>query len=195
MDTSEIITINTSLPTAEKVVYERYELVGEEDPILKKKLEKFDFSSSINTKELTGRLIETLKINRAFGLAANQCGLPYRVFVMGAGDNYFALYNPEIIKVSEENVHLEEGCLSFPFLFLSITRPKSLTVKFQNEVGDYVTLDLDGISARVVLHEIDHLNGITFDTVAKPLALKMAKKSREKKIKSFAKELVGIRRS
>lgn len=195
MDTSEIITINTSLPTAEKVVYERYELVGEEDPILKKKLEKFDFSSSINTKELTGRLIETLKINRAFGLAANQCGLPYRVFVMGAGDNYFALYNPEIIKVSEENVHLEEGCLSFPFLFLSITRPKSLTVKFQNEVGDYVNLDLDGISARVVLHEIDHLNGITFDTVAKPLALKMAKKSREKKIKSFAKELVGIRRS
>jgi peptide deformylase len=55
-------------------------------------------------------------------------------------------------------------------------------------------LKLDGISARVVLHELDHLNGVTFDMVAKPLALKMAKRGREKKIKSFAKELVGSRR-
>lgn len=194
MSTSEIITINTALPTAEKIVYERYELVGEDDPILKKKTEKFDFSSGIDTKQLTGRLIETLKINRAFGLAAPQCGLPYRVFVMGAGDNYFAMYNPEIIHTSEEKVHLEEGCLSFPFLFLSITRPKNLIVKFQNEVGEYVNLELDGISARVVLHELDHLNGITFDTIAKPLALKMAKRGREKKIKNFARELVGKRR-
>jgi peptide deformylase len=104
------------------------------------------------------------------------------------------MYNPELVEVSEEKVHLEEGCLSFPFLFLSITRPKSLVVKFQNEVGDYVNLKLDGISARVVLHELDHLNGVTFDMVAKPLALKMAKRGREKKIKSFAKELVGSRR-
>lgn len=194
MSTGEIITINTELPTAEKIVYERFELVSEENSILKQKTEPFNFSSGINTKELTGRLIETLKINRAFGLAAPQCGLPHRVFVMGAADNYFALYNPEIIKISDEEIHLEEGCLSFPFLFLSITRPKSLVVKFQNEVGDYVTLEMDGISARVVLHELDHLNGVTFDTVAKPLALKMAKKGREKKIKNFARELVGRRR-
>jgi peptide deformylase len=191
---SEMITINTSLPTAEKIVYERFELVAEDNPVLKQKTPKFDFSSGIDTKELTGRLIETLKVNRAFGLAAPQCGLPHRVLVMGAGDNYFAMYNPELVEVSEEKVHLEEGCLSFPFLFLSITRPKSLVVKFQNEVGDYVNLKLDGISARVVLHELDHLNGVTFDMVAKPLALKMAKRGREKKIKSFAKELVGSRR-
>lgn len=191
---SEMITINTSLPTAEKIVYERFELVAEDDPILKQPTPKFEFSSGVDTKELTGRLIETLKVNMAFGLAAPQCGLPYRVLVMGAGDNYFTMYNPELVEVSEETIHLEEGCLSFPFLFLSITRPKSLTVKFQNEVGDYVNLKLDGISARVFLHELDHLNGVTFDTVAKPLALKMAKKSREKKIKSFAKELVGSRR-
>lgn len=185
-----MITINTALPTAEKIVYERFELVSEYNPILKQKIEPFDFSSGINTKELSGRLIETLKIHRGFGLAAPQCGLPYRVFVMGTEDNYFSMYNPEIIKISEETVHLEEGCLSFPFLFLNITRPKSLVVKFQNDVGGYVTLELGGISARVVLHELDHLNGITFDMVAKPIALKMSKKSREKKIKSFARELV-----
>jgi len=189
----EMITINTSQPTAIKVVYDPYELVGEDNPILKQKTEIFDFSSGIDAKELSKRLVQTLKNHRAYGLAANQCGLPYRVFVMGAEEEYITLFNPEIVAVSEETIHLEEGCVSYPFMFLSITRPKIVKVRFQDENGGFNEVQYDGISARVVLHETDHLNGITFLDRAKPLALKTAKKSREKKIKQFARELVSQR--
>ena len=190
----ELITINTEQPSAIKVVYEPYALVAEDHELLKKPLDPFDFSLGIDAEEISKRLTQTAKVNRGYGLSANQCGLSYRVFVMGAEEEYFALFNPEIVSVSEETVHLEEGCLSFPFLFLSISRPKTVVVKYQNEKGEINQAKFDGISARVVQHEIDHLNGITFDRVAKPLALKMARKSREKKIKQFAKELVGKRR-
>lgn len=190
----ELITINTAQPSAIKVVYEPYALVAEDHELLKKTLGPFDFSLGVDAEEISKRLIQTAKVNRGYGLSANQCGLPYRVFVMGAEEEYFALFNPEIISVSEETVHLEEGCLSFPFLFLSISRPKTIVVKYQNEKGEINQAKFDGISARVVQHEIDHLNGVTFDSVAKPLALKTARKSREKKIKQFAKELVGKRR-
>ena len=189
---SEMISINTAQPTAIKVVYDTYNLVGEEDPVLRKKVEPFDFSSN-DAKEIAGRLKQTLKTHRAFGLAANQCGLPHRVFVMGAEEQFVALFNPEIVSTSEETVHLEEGCLSFPFLFLNITRPKTVRVKFQDEDGNHQEVQYDGLSARVVQHEIDHLNGVTFNEKAKPLALKTAKKSREKRIKQFARELVSQR--
>jgi peptide deformylase len=189
----EMITINTAQPTAIKVVYEPYELVGEDNSILKQKMEPFDFSSEIDPKEISNRLIQTLKNHRAYGLAANQCGLYYRVFVVGAENEYVTLFNPEITYLSEETVHLEEACLSFPFMFLNITRPKRIGVKYQDENGQYKEVQYDGLTARVVLHETDHLNGITFDEKAKPLALKNAKKSREKKIKQFARELVSQR--
>lgn len=188
-----MISINTAQPTAIKVVYDKYDLVGEDDPILRKKIEPFDFSSDFDAKEISNRMIQTLKTHRGYGLSANQCGLNHRVFVMGAEDNFLTLFNPEITFSSNEIIHLEEGCLSFPFMFVSISRPKTVKVKYQTETGEYKEAQYDGISARVVQHEIDHLNGITFDARAKPLALKGAKKSREKKIKQFARELVSQR--
>lgn len=189
----EEIVINTSQPTAIKVVYKSYDLVGEDDPILKKKIDPFVFNGEVDPKELSNRLIQTLKTHRAYGLAANQCGLSHRVFVMGAEDEYITLFNPEITYFSEEKIHLSEGCLSFPFLFLSITRPKKIKIKYQNENGETIERQFDGISARVAQHELNHLDGITFDKISKPLALKSAKKAREKRIKSFARELVNNR--
>lgn len=188
----EIITIDTN-QTATKVVvkYEPYKLVEEKNPILKKKVSEFDFNSGIDALELSNRLTETLKTHRAYGIAAPQCGLPHRVFVIGAENEYITMFNPEILNVSEETVPLDEGCLSFPFMILKVVRPKSLTVRFKNEKGEEKQLTLSGISARIVQHEYDHLNGITFDTVAKPLALKMGLKKREKQIKQFARELVS----
>lgn len=188
----EFITINTN-ETATRVVvkYEPYTLVEEKDPILKQKAVDFDFSSDIDPVELSNRLTETLKTHRAYGIAAPQCGLPHRVFVIGAEDEYITMFNPKITSVSEETVPLDEGCLSFPFMILKVVRPKSLTVNFQNEKGEEKVLTLSGLSARIVLHEYDHLNGITFDKVAKPLALKMGLKKREKQIKQFARQLVS----
>lgn len=190
----EEIVINTSQPTAIKVVYEPYDLVGEDDPILKKKIDPFVFNGEVDPKELSNRLIQTLKNHRAYGLAANQCGLSHRVFVVGTEDNYITMFNPEIVSISEKTVHMPEYCLSFPFLELHITRPETISVKYQDENGNVLTRKFSGITARCILHETEHLNGITFNMITKPLALKQGLKKREKYIKQFARELVNQRR-
>lgn len=193
---NEIITINTS-PSATKITVsrEKYELVPETHSILKKKVEKFDFNNpEVDPEELSGRLIETLKGERAYGLAAPQCGLPYRVFVAGYEDEYITMFNPELIYTSEEQLHIEEGCLSFPFLILSISRPKTIGVRYQDVKGKVIESQMDGLSARVVQHELDHLNGVTFDTIVKPLALKMGNKRRSKLTKKYARHLVASRK-
>ena len=192
---NDFITIDTSNPTAVgiKDIYEPYKLVSEDDPILKQVMPEFDFNSDVDPKELANRLQETAKRHRAFGVAAPQCGLPYRVLSMGAEDEYMTLFNPEIVNSSQETSHLDEGCLSFPFLILGISRSKTVTVKFQTETGENKIFTLDGMSARIVQHEIDHLNGITFESVAKPLALKMGLKKKEKRMKQWAKTVLSQR--
>lgn len=191
---SEMISIDTGngFQTATKITrFDPYKLVSEDDEILKLVTPKYDFITETGHKELAERLIETIKTHRAFGLAAPQCGISKRVFVIGAEDEYVPMFNPEIVSSSVEETHMEEGCLSFPFMFLSITRPKEIFVKYQNERGEQKELKLQGISAKVFQHELDHLNGITFQKRAKPLALKMANKRREKHIKKFARELLS----
>ena len=188
---SEIITIDTGNSSAS---YEPYSLVAEQGAILSKPTEIFDFSVDTNAVELAGRLVETVKLHRAYGLAAPQCGISSRVFVMGAENDYIVVFNPEIISSSSKSLHMEEGCLSFPFLVLSITRPEEIEVKYQNENGDTINRIFGGISARIFQHELDHLNGITFDKVAKSMAFRMGMKKREKQIKKFARNLIQQRR-
>lgn len=192
-----MITINTdeSVNTATRIKYEPYLLVPEKDAILSKRISEFNFDSpDIDPKLLAGRLIETAIVNRGFGLAAPQCGLDYKVFVMGAEGNYTAIFNPIVTSVSEETIHMEEGCLSFPFMILALTRPKLISVRYQTETGETKDQNFDGLSARIVQHEIDHLNGITFDTLAKPMALKSGLKKREKYIKRFVRNLAEQKR-
>lgn len=192
---SDLITIETGqTATRIKETYEPYELVSEDDSILKKQTFDVDFHSNINIKEIVGRLIETVRKTRAYGIAAPQVGLPHSIIVVGANDEYVPLINPKIIAVSEETLHMEEGCLSFPFLVLGVNRPATVTVEFHNEQGEKLNLTFSGISARIVQHEIDHLHGITFDTKTKPLALKRGKVKREKQMKRFARHLVAQRK-
>jgi peptide deformylase len=180
---SEIITFNTeesafkdvSQPEIKKI----YQLVNEKHPLLKQVLPEFDFSNPpINPNELASGLVETCKENKGYGLSANQCGLPYRVFVMGA-DEYVAFFNPKILSFDDE-CHMVEGCLSFPLLGLKITRPKNIEVEYTDFNGEKKQTRLTGISARVFLHELDHLNGITYLERAKPMALQLGIKKRKK---------------
>ncbi len=193
MNEQEFLTIDTGggssgIKKAKK--YEPYKLVSEDENILNKKTELFNFGDRVDAVEISEKLIETIKLHRAYGLAAPQCGLNERVFVMGAEDDYLIVFNPEIVSSSDESIHMDEGCLSFPFLVLAITRPREIEVKYQDQFGGYITKTFSGISARIFQHELDHLNGITFNKVAKPLALKMSIKKREKQIKRFARELL-----
>jgi peptide deformylase len=162
-----------------------FKLVSEDDPILKKQLLEFDFSNPpVDPNNFASSLVETCKKYNGYGLSANQCGFEHRVFVMGAGDEYVAYFNPKVIE-SEGESHIEEGCLSFPLLGLRITRPKKITVEYQDFTGQSHTKTFDGITARCFLHELDHMNGIVYTNRVKPLALAMGLKKRNKFVKKY----------
>ena len=187
---SEVITFNTEdlvkPVSVQKQQPKVFTLVGEDNPILKQVLPEFDFSNPpVNPNEFASTLVETCKLHHGIGLSANQCGFPYRVFVMGAGEEYVAFYNPKLIDKSENEVHIIEGCLSFPFLGLRITRPESVQVEYQDFNGVKRETTLYGISARCFLHELDHMNGIVYTERVKPLALEMGLKKRNKLMKKI----------
>ena len=108
------------------------------------------------------------------GLSANQVGLPYRMFNENCRLEYKAFFNPELTAVSQETDLMKEGCLSFPDLYLMIKRSKVVELKYQDAEGEEHTLQLDGIGARCVQHEIDHLNGIVFLQRASRLKIERA---------------------
>lgn len=149
-------------------------------PVLTSVLEEFDFQNPpVDANEFASQLVETCRKQNSLGLSANQCGYPYRVFVMGAGEEYIACFNPKVIS-SEGEVHMDEGCSTFPMLNLKITRPKKIEVEYQDWLGNKHTKTFDGITARVFLHELDHMNGILYTTRVKPLALQSGIKKLEK---------------
>lgn len=132
------------------------------DKILKQKSEPF--SDSEFGEELEVLAKSMLKIMRGFGgvgLAAIQLGLPKRILVGEADGMEFVLINPEIKELSEEVEPFDEGCLSFPIKTFKIERPSNVTVSYRNPDGTKTEETFTGLAARIVQHEIDHLNGIT----------------------------------
>lgn len=139
-----------------------YELIDHNSEILQQELPLFDFSNPpIDPLELASNLLETMRHHKGIGLSANQVGLPYRVFVM-EGDPAFACFNPKIVDVSEETVSLTEGCLSYPGVAVPVKRPAHVRVRFSAPDGNTMTRKFTGMTARIFLHEYDHLQGINF---------------------------------
>jgi len=183
---SDVIKIDTT----DQVVYgsqsaiQEYtllELVPETDSILKEIMPVFDFTNPpTDPTELASELVENCKGRNGFGLSANQVGLRYRVFIMGSDAEYVAFFNPKILKSSDKKSLIVEGCLSFPMLGLKIERPETVEVEYQDYNGQVRTGVFSGLSAHVFQHEMDHLNGITYLSKAKPLALKYGLNKRKK---------------
>jgi peptide deformylase len=104
---------------------------------------------------------------------------------MGNPEELIACINPKVVALSEEREMSQEGCLSFPDLWINVKRPGKAKVTYQTVSGEEVEAELDGLHARVFLHEFDHLMGVTFDQRASNLGLQMAKDRRKKKIKKI----------
>ena len=143
--------------------------------------------------ELSKVMYDTMAKYGGIGLSANQVGLPFRMFIMGGHpqiDNrrVRSVFNPLINDVSEETTSMKEGCLSFPFLFLSITRPKWCHVKYTDENGKDVEEVLHGMNARIFQHENEHMNGYVFTDLVSKFKLKRAEEARKKMVKKFARE-------
>jgi peptide deformylase len=143
-------------------------------------------------KEVSDKMFETMFKYGGIGLSANQVGLPFNMFVMGGHPELergikLTCFNPMIISSSEEKVVMKEGCLSFPFVFLSITRPRKVVVKYEDETGQLKEGHLDGMMSRIFQHEYDHMLGRTFTEYASKMKLDLAYKKAEKQIDKMKK--------
>jgi peptide deformylase len=144
--------------------------------ILREEMPAFDFSNPVmDPLQLYTDLAETMRENNGMGLSANQIGVRTRAFVMRA-EEIIGVFNPRVVDESSETVTLEEGCLSYPNLFVKIKRPKSIKVRFTTPAGETSTKTFTGMTARVFLHELDHLDGVVYTSRANRYHLDQAKK-------------------
>lgn len=138
-------------------------LVPYNDPMLTQVCEPFDFMNPpFDPIEFSKEFIKFMYESKGIGLAANQIGVPYRIFAMRGDPENFVCFNPRIVQPSEEEIVLEEGCLTYPNVFVKIKRPRHVRVRFDTPNGDTLTKQFTGISARIFQHELDHLDGIIF---------------------------------
>lgn len=157
------------------------------DPMLKVPPNEFDDWE--NAENFCERLWNRQLEIGGIGLSANQVGLNARVFTMGiAKENHkWMIINPKLISVSEEVVQMEEGCLSAPGLMLKVKRPEKCTLSYQTVDKEDVIEEFDGVWARVVLHEYDHMVGQNFLMRVGPLQLKRAMERIKKQTKRLQK--------
>ena len=128
--------------------------------------------------ETVRQMLEALKTGKGLGLAGPQVGIMQKIFVVSIdGDVPRVFINPSIIETSQETTKFEEGCLSIPGIWADVIRPKTVKVQAWNEKGRAFTLEADGILARVILHEYDHLEGVLFiDRLSEPKRKKILEK-------------------
>jgi len=143
-------------------------------------------------KELSEAMFDTMKKYGGIGLSANQVGLPFNMFVLGDHPEVeknlkMTCFNPMIISSSVEEETMKEGCLTFPFVFLNITRPRKVVVKYEDENGDLKEGSLDGMISRVFQHEHDHMLGKTFVDGVSKMKLDMAYKKAQKQMNRYRK--------
>jgi peptide deformylase len=105
-------------------------------------------------------LIDTMLQSNGVGIAAPQCGILKRIIIVTVQDTIKSFINPDLLEVSDETETCAEGCLSIPNESFEITRPTKIKVKYRNLKGHPMCENYSGFDARVILHEIDHLNGV-----------------------------------
>lgn len=111
-------------------------------------------------KKLVKEMEQTLRSIQGIGLATTQIGVLKRVIVFDVGEGLQVLLNPEIVWKSKEEVEEEEGCLSIPGTRMPVKRAARVKVKASDLDGKPVAINADGLLARVLQHEVDHLNGM-----------------------------------
>ena len=126
-------------------------------------------------------MIKLMLDERGMGLAANQIGITKRFFAIGHDSfdtfqKHAIIWNPQVINASEEKVIDVEGCLSFKNVFVKVERPKIIEVQYETTQGKTEFAKLDGMESKCFQHELDHLDGITFNKRVSKLRWQMANK-------------------
>ena len=147
-------------------------------------LKEHDFK---DRKELSESMFTCMKKFHGIGLTANQVGLPFNMFVAGGHPSIengksIAMYNPTIVSLGVEELMMKEGCLTYPFLFLSIKRPRKSVFKYEDSEGKLQEAHLDGMMSRICQHEYDHTIGRNFTEHVSKFKLKRAQEKAIKEI-------------
>ena len=122
-------------------------------------------SYNLDRHHLSRVLIDNMIHHEGIGISANQIGIWERAFAMVRdleNNEVMVCFNPRIIKSYNEEVEMEEGCLSYPDVFLKVKRPDKIVVKYEDENKKIHKMKLSGLASRVFQHEYDHMEGIDF---------------------------------
>ena len=167
----------------------KYRLVDASAAVMNNKVQDFDFGDPpLDAVELAQDLVAHMNHFNGIGLSANQLGLPYRCFVM-VGEPVYAVFNPKITATSDDAVLMDEGCLSYPGLYVKVKRPSWIRVRFQDPYGDLVVKKFSGMTARVFQHEYEHMQGERFTDSLSQFVLNRAREKQKKVLNKVRKQL------
>ena len=163
---------------------EIYKLIEAGSPIMKVRLSSC--SSNLNRDEIEKKLIDSMEYYQGIGLSANQIGIMERVFVMYSDvkkRETITCFNPEITTYLETEIIMDEGCITYPGLWLKVKRPDGIEVQYEDKAGEIQHQAMFGLECRIFLHEYDHMEGVDFTQKVSKLKLKRAQKRLSKMVR------------
>jgi peptide deformylase len=164
-------------------------LAADEDPVLVTRATRVPRVDE-TIRKLMDDMVETMIDAHGAGLAAPQVGVPLRVIVLKVDNQVYQLANPEMVRCEGEQTGLE-GCLSVPGLIGEVTRCLRVVARGQNRHGKEIRVKGDGLLARAIQHEVDHLDGILFTTKVVEGTLRRWDPSDDAQAEALEGELVG----
>ena len=159
-------------------------LIEAENPIMKVRLS--GCSPDLDRDDVEEKLLDSMKNYNGIGLSANQIGIMERVFVMYSDvkkRETITCFNPEIVTKSDTEILMEEGCLTYPGLWLKVKRPDGIEVQYEDKSGEIQNQAMFGLECRIFLHEYDHMEGTNFTQKVSKIKLNRALKRRSKMVK------------
>tara|TARA_B100000965_G_C19504894_1_gene719157 strand:+ start:151 stop:672 length:522 start_codon:yes stop_codon:yes gene_type:complete len=159
-------------------------LIESTNPLLKVKLS--ECSLDLDREKVESQLIDSMKHYQGIGLSANQVGIMERVFVMYSDvkkGEIISCFNPKIVTQSNTEIVIDEGCLSYPGLWLKVKRPDGIEVEYEDKNGELQSKAMFGLECRIFLHEYDHMEGTDFTKKVSKIKLDRAKKRQSKMLK------------
>ena len=159
-------------------------LIEAENPIMKVRLS--GCSPDLDRDDVEEKLLDSMKQYNGNGLSANQIGIMERVFVMYSDvkkRETITCFNPEIVTKSDTEILMDEGCLTYPGLWLKVKRPDGIEVQYEDKSGEIQHQAMFGLECRIFLHEYDHMEGTNFTQKVSKIKLNRALKRKSKMMK------------
>ena len=159
-------------------------LIEAENPIMKVRLS--GCSPDLDRDDVEEKLLDSMKNYNGIGLSANQIGIMERVFVMYSDvkkRETITCFNPKIVTQSDTKILMDEGCLTYPGLWLKVKRPDGIEVEYEDKNGEMQHQAMFGLECRIFLHEYDHMEGTNFTQKVSKIKLNRALKRRSKMVK------------